>query len=883
MRYYVLLGLVLCHAAVFGQSVADSLIRDGNYTAVLEWIERQPTSTSIELKQTRARALIGLGRFGEAGALLNDLLRDTSSDSPVYPDLLNLRGFLNMNTGRNDAAREDFTAALKGYAAANFTVHPSVASCHSNLGTLYVNTGKYQQAEDQFSQSLNIRVRLYGASHPEVAAALNDLGLVYAQTDPGKALTYYGNARDWYASYYGKDHPKIAITSTNLGILHKGREDFSKAIQSFEEALRIWQRVFPDGHPNQALVLSYLAQTYFSLGNTVKARSLFREALKQYRSAYGERHPDLSATYNQLATLYIKEKSYDSALVILQQALVANTKSFSIQDLNVNPASQDHFNPYVMLYTHQLKAQVLETRYYAHTLRLEDLRRAVRSIAICDTLINSIRRQSPEETDKIRLGTIVHEVFEDGVRLCHAIGELSVHSGPWEEQAFHYAEKSKAAVLLESIAEASARSYAGLPDSLLESERNLKAKLQVATRRLAELAGREEEAGVRSELFRLKQEQTQFTEYLSKMYPRYFNLKYQESVPSVSELQDRIGPKEAVVSYFVAEKNPVLYIFTLTKKHFKVDVRTINGDLNRLINGFYNSVKLGNHTTYTKSAPQLSALLKPDLPARVKDVIVIPSGALSKIPLEALPLHKRDKSKAFASSYWINRWAIAYDFSTALMVSPSEAVTETNQRILLCAPVRFSPERRLSELPGTQSEVDSIARLFPHGQTVLIGAAASEEAFRNSDLKQYRYIHLATHGLADEGAPELSRIFLRETENADGDLFTGEIYNLNLKADLVTLSACQTGLGKVHRGEGMMGLSRALRYAGAEKVVVSYWSVSDEATARLMVNFYRNFTTTKASGTPDYFSALAEAKRSMIADKTFKDPFYWAAFVVLGY
>ena len=883
MRYHILLVLTLCYATVFGQSVADSLIRDGNYAAVLEWIDGQPTTMTVELKQARARALIGLGRFGEAGTLINGLFKDASSGTLAYPDLLNLRGFLNMNTGRNDAAHEDFMAALKGYTAAHFSVHPSVASCHSNLGTLYVNTGKYQQAEDQFLQSLNIRIRLFGTSHPEVAAALNDLGLVYAQTDPGKALTYYGKARDWYASNYGKDHPKIAITSTNLGILHKGQEDFSMAIQNFNEALRIWQRVFPDGHPNQALVLSYLAQTYFSLGNTATAHTLFRDALKQYRSAYGDRHPDLAATYNQLATLYIKERSYDSALVILQQALIANTKSFTSQELNVNPSSQDHFNPYVMVYTHQLKAQVLETRYYAHTLRLEDLRRAVHSIAICDTLINSIRRQSPEETDKIRLGSIVHEVFEDGVRLCHAIGELSVHPRSWEERAFRYAEKSKAAVLLESIAEASARSYAGLPDSLLESERNLKARLQVAARRLAEVAGQEEESVVRSELFRLKQEQAQFTEYLSIKYPRYFNLKYQESVPDVSELQNLIGPEDAVVSYFVAEKNPVLYIFTLTKKKFTVDVRAIRGDLNRLINGFYNSIKLGNHTTYTKSAPALSALLKPDLPARVKDVVVIPSGALSKIPLEALPLRKRDRSQAFASRYWINRWTIGYDFSTALMVGGSESETETNRRILLCAPVQFSPTRRLSDLPGTQMEVDSIARLFPGAQTMLTGASASEEAFRNFDLKQYRYIHLATHGLADEAAPELSRIFLRESENADGDLFTGEIYNLNLKADLVTLSACQTGLGKVHRGEGMMGLSRALMYAGAEKVVVSYWSVSDEATAQLMVNFYRNFANTNTMGSSSYSAALAEAKRSMITDEKFKDPFYWAAFVMLGY
>lgn len=883
MRFFGLLLIFLAKEFVTAQSVPDSLIHDGLFLETLEWIDRQENPESAGLIQYKVRALISLGRFDEASEWIEDVLKKTTTSSFLYPGLLNLRGFLFMNTGRNDRAREDLTTALSLYTKGTIEDSLSMAKCHANLGNLYFNTGKYRQAEDQFIHSMNIRLKLFGVSHPEVAAAFNDLGLVYSQTNPELALDYYSKALEWYTINYGKEHAKTAIAFTNLGILYKKLGNIPFALINFEDALRIWKRIFPGGHPNQALVLSYLAQTYTAFDEVASARTLYREAIRQYRAAYGKKHPDLAATSNQLATLYIKISLYDSALLILQEALEFNSDQFTNKGIGSNPVAQDHFNAYVMLYTHQLKASALENRYYSKTLKLKDLRLAVYSLAICDTLVHSIRRQSSEETDKIRLGSLVHEVYEDGVRLCYAIAGVSPDPRPWEERAFRYVEKSKSAVLLEAIAEASARSFAGLPDSLLQVERKLKGDLEVNTRRLAELAGGREEQIVRSALVRLKQDQSEFTAYLQKNYPRYFNLKYQELVPKVSELQQRISADHAFVSYFVAEKNAAIYIFTLTKSSLKVQVRNIPGDLNRLVNGFYNSIKLNNPSTYQQVAPVLARLLEPDLPKQIRKVVIFPSGVLSKIPFEALPAHRKEVNNEFAATYWVNRWSIAYEFSTAMISGEAPAYQDDKKEILLCAPIDFSPSRMLASLPGTAVEVDSIANLFPGMYTRLTGPEASEEKFAQLDLLRFRYIHLATHGLADESAPELSKIYFQESGRTDGDLFAGELYNLSLDADLVTLSACQTGLGKVHRGEGMMGLSRALRYAGAQKVVVSYWSVSDQATAKLMVDFYRDIKASLASGWADYAVSLAQAKRRMITMHPFKNPFYWAAFVELGY
>ena len=879
MRYLVFY-LLLLPALAYGQTIADSLVGEGNYSSALKWIARQPEQVKPSLQPTRARALISLGKFAEAGAIIEQLITDSKGDEAASADAFSLRGFLNMNTGRNDLALEDLSVGLAHYAGAGRGESKQAALCHSYLGTLYYNTGKYRQAEDQFLRSLEIRTRQWGENHPEVGSVLNDLGLVYGQTSPFKALEQYDRVLALYASTYGPQHPKNAIVYSNIGIMYKKMGLHEEAIAQFEKASSIWRLVYRNGHPNQALVLSYLGQTHAALKNTEQASRYFHQALRQYRTAYGERHPDIAATCNQFAQFHAGEGRYDSALFYLRSAMAANSRHYSGSDPNANPVSADHFNPYVLLYTLQLKAEVLEMQHYGKTLRARDLRQAVAALDVCDTLISMIRRQSTEETDKITLGSIANEVYEDGVRICQAVSEMEVRPRPWLEHAMRFAEKSKAAVLLEAIADASAKSFAGLPDSLLEKERNLRADLSMMNRRLAESAGTSAEATVRSQLFALKVAQEEFTATLRRDHPRYFNLKYQGALPGVLELQQLIGPETAVVSYFIAEKNQTLYLFTVTREGFSVKVRKLPPDLNRVIKGYYNALLYDQPAIYRSTAPQLAALLDPGLGRDIRRLYIVPAGPLGTLPFEALPSGKRSVGESFANAYWIERYSIGYEFSTALLAGNANGPLATGDRVLLCAPVNFGEDRGLNELPGTRDEVRSIASLFQDSHDLLLDQEASETGLRSRDLSKYRYLHLATHGIAEETSPELSRIYLNRSDRDDGDLFSGEIYNLTLQADVVTLSACQTGLGKVSKGEGVIGLSRALRYAGARHVIVSYWSVSDESTARLMVDFYRNF---RGWSRPDYQEALAMAKRSLIASKKFSHPFHWAPFVVLGF
>jgi CHAT domain-containing protein len=188
-------------------------------------------------------------------------------------------------------------------------------------------------------------------------------------------------------------------------------------------------------------------------------------------------------------------------------------------------------------------------------------------------------------------------------------------------------------------------------------------------------------------------------------------------------------------------------------------------------------------------------------------------------------------------------------------------------------------------LKGTRTEADQIAQLVKAsgGQADLwLDFAASEEGVKTKEIKKYRVVHFATHGLLDAERPQFSGVILSLVGNqgaVDGFLRTDEVFNLKLGSPVVMLSACETGLGKEKRGEGVIGLTRAFLYAGAPTVGVSLWSVSDRSTAELMTEFYRNLL-----GQPggSLTAAMRTAQQKMIAGKKYSNPFYWAPFVLVG-
>ncbi|MCZ0900365.1 CHAT domain-containing protein, partial [Microcoleus sp. HI-ES] len=190
---------------------------------------------------------------------------------------------------------------------------------------------------------------------------------------------------------------------------------------------------------------------------------------------------------------------------------------------------------------------------------------------------------------------------------------------------------------------------------------------------------------------------------------------------------------------------------------------------------------------------------------------------------------------------------------------------------------------QLSRLKFTRQEAQIIQALVPaNSSTESLDFAASRAAATSQNLSQYKIIHFATHGLANSTNPELSGIILSLVDEKgnplNGFLRLTDIFNLKLAADLVVLSACQTGLGQNIQGEGMVGLTRGFMYAGAQRVVVSLWNVDDEGTATLMSSFYQGML--QKGLTPA--AALRAAQLEMLKQEEWRSPYYWAAFTLQG-
>jgi CHAT domain-containing protein/predicted negative regulator of RcsB-dependent stress response len=883
---------LLLHAVVisgFSQKevrIADSLIINAEYDKALAYVDKaedrnDPTLFAL-LQNKKAQTLIHLGKLEEAEALLKSLLEKNTSAFISGITTTNL-GFLFFNQGRNDLALESLQQAMQHFEEANASTSIEASMTLAHLGQIYKSTGKHEQAEEQLQMALTYRLAKLKPDDELIAASYNDLGIVYTNVDNDKALTYYEKALAIYEKIHGKDHLKIALSNINIGINYQLLQLYGDAVNNFENALRILEKVYPQPHPQKAFVLYNLGDVYKSMKNVNAATGYYQKALRMFQESYGTKHPEVARVYNAIGNIELGANQFDKALINYQKALQSNISDFNNEDVNVNPPLKTFYHGYVLLYTLMFKAQAYEARHLGKTLKFSDLTQALKTLHVCDTLIDKLRQQSTNENDKMALGAIATEVYADGVRVAYEAAQKALHKKEPLEQAFYFAEKSKSAALLDAISDSDAKSFAGIPADLLNEEKDLKASIALIAQKLSQKPTPEEEKYLRETAFNLNRQYESFVKTLESKYPQYFNLKFNAASPSIRDVQSLLKDKTAVLSYFIDEKNSRMYIFKITRDQYKLTEQGLPGDFDKFITAFRNGIYFNEIQTYKRSGQTLGKLLIPKgISNKITDLVILPTGRLGIIPFEALLMGKSEFDYKNLP-YLLKRFSVRYEFSAGLLLQKSKQPKNQESSIFLCAPITFPEKEKLNELPGTESEVMEISQLFASRNlknAVYTRDKADEQLVKSDRLKNFSVLHFATHGVVDEKEPELSRIFLQNSSQAeDGNLFAGEIYNLELNANLVTLSACQTGLGKISKGEGVIGLSRALVYAGAKNIIVSFWSVADESTAELMKDFYKNLLETKTS----YSQNLRAAKLGLIRSADYSAPYYWAPFILVGF
>ena len=587
-------------------------------------------------------------------------------------------------------------------------------------------------------------------------------------------------------------------------------------------------------------------------GDYVKANDYLHEALAIRLEVLDKLHPEVAESYQHLAEVHEQKHDFIRALAYCQKSLISLISGFDEQSIYSNPPLDDKSAETYLLNALKLKAEVFARLSEQSGTR--DLEMAFSTYQLASELIDKMRTGYKAEGSKLFLGGKAVGIYEKAIATALKLYEITqddVH----KEAAFQFAEKGKASVLSQALQESQAKAFAGIPDTVLAKERQLRIDLTFYDTQIQKERQKKENQDAtkiqdfESRYFSLRTDYDSLIEELEKTYPRYYDLKYQTKTASVSELQARLDPQTTVVEYFVGEQS--IYVFTVAKGHF--GITTVPKDtlfethIEQLRSAIDKSGGEGEYEPYVTSAHKLyRSLIQPvEHHLQTESLVLIPDDVIAHIPFEALlNVEVIDtKSKDYSSlSYLLKRYEISYAYSANLLLKQLRQNPASSKDYLAFAPIfenGFGTENRAAELVNANRKLDVsraaysasllasreevlgiqqlfrksynffdrlVDRIFDRRSRVYLASQADEENLKKEALKNYRYVHFATHGFANENAPDLSGVVLAHdsTSSEDDVLFLNEIYNLELDAELVTLSSCESGIGKQVKGEGLL-------------------------------------------------------------------------------
>jgi len=522
--------------------------------------------------------------------------------------------------------------------------------------------------------------------------------------------------------------------------------------------------------------------------------------------------------------------------------------------------------------------------------------------------LEKIRTQTAFSEMKGTFMEKVYEQYEETV--------LFMLENKFYDKAYKYAEAMRARVFLDRMGEGLVPLEKGLKPDLMEKRDNLVARLSALTKQMQETAGKDGK-----KLEELKRQyrkvESEFEDLLITIRlenPEYAAVKYPQPI-TVKDVQANVlRPGETLVSYFVSPEK--LYVFIVSKDHFKVVPIKINEkEVSGLIKLYNDTLTGDNPNTFSRHCTTLYEKLFKPVEEYVKegqDIIIVPDGELAKIPFETLATGRDEKGRP---TYLLEKYRLRYVQSASLLSLLRKHYrrdSPTQNFIGFGDPVydykNFKEGKAERGKPGSARD-DEIAglfrdqydrekgdwgRLLASGEEVRTIAdlfkkknyrsisnlrkEATEDKAKAADLKDFDYLHFSCHGVLGD---MFQGLVLSQIPGAseDGYFTLNEVMNCDYHAKLVVLSACRTGSGKLEKGEGVTGLTRAFMYAGSPAVVASLWKVKDEATKELMIKFYENMIE-KGMTKPE---ALRRAKLAMIErGGDYASPYYWSAFVLYG-
>ncbi|MEN8185798.1 MAG: CHAT domain-containing tetratricopeptide repeat protein [Bacteroidota bacterium] len=877
------------------------------------------------------------GAYKKADLLLSNLIsdiKDNNLEEKYLSVTLLLKAKIETNIGLYNKSNKSIRKALNFFLKAKDSFY--IADALNAIGVNHYFLADYDSTKIYYEKSYDIKKKIAIAPYDMAISAYN-LAILYEDlAKPEKALELYIEAEQ---NLLDSNSKKNFLSDVYVGIAHLyfyEYRDINEAEKYAEKAMDIGMKNYGEFNPNMTFVYTSYANILESKEKYKESIELLKKSLKIRETTFGINHKWTCESYYDIANAYELDEQYGKAEVFYKKAIdigekinaklyLANAKTelaklYSEQKINsieaqklleesletktsifgskneivtenfrflaLNAKNQkdkhkfhfylnkvfssgnyfkDSLNKIIAPFEVLKSLELLGDWYqeeYEENADIESLNKQFDLIDQEVALIHHSQNNFTSDRSKIQFANNYRDIFEKGLNTCWILYEKTKDK-KYLEKAFQLFETNRNTTLLEGLQDIKYKLYSDIPEEMLEKERQIKQDLakinmDLYYEKTASNPDKEFLSELINERIVISTKLDSLHKVFREKYPKYASLKFKNKKIKISDIQKNMDHNMQLITYFLGEED--LYSFTIIKKEvifLKSAVANKISDLVESLNDEIISLKSTESTSNQLYTVLMSEQLKPDK----KKIVIIPDHVLNYIPFELLQNNDNESV--------INNFTVSYTGSARLFL---ELDNSFFQYKLPNYWVGFSPDYKDRNQLINTDEITSINDIVD-GTTFIENASTIENFKKNN--QNHHILHLAMHAEIDNENPMFNKLVF-----ADGDLTSSEIYNLNNKANLAVLSACNTGFGKLEKGEGVMSMARAFHFSGVPSVVMSLWRVPDKETKKIMVSFYKFLN----EGL-DKDEALQMAKKEYLIntdDIILKHPFYWSGFVLNG-
>ncbi len=756
--------------------------------------------------------------------------------------------------------------------------HPEIAFSSNNLGILYMEFGSYERALGLFNHSLDIRNRQADVNRYELGKINSNIGVLY------KKKGQYELARKYLENAIGfveeSPSPKVWAYYNNLGTICFVLKQYEEAGINYEKANDI---IFenPDKFTYESAVVSYnISELNKAKGDFKKSIKNSEFAINTYSRFFSSNHPNVLKSKKHLADIYLENQELEKASGLLDEI---------IDSVEV----RDFVSWWVALEVLNLKTD-LHLMKYKESGEVEWLESSLEILERGDSLISELQFYSHEDEDRLKLNESLSSWYKSA---------MDVNAGLYQQKAsdsclgkmFGYVEKSKANTLMQSIRSNEALRFSGVPENMLEQEGDLSKEIRYLESKLSAALLKKDSVKIaryERKLFNKKEGYSALINQLEIDCPEYFELKYKPDDISLEKVKNNLEQDEVLLQYYLSDT--LLYVLKITVDNAQLFSLDVGIGFTDSVAHFITIITEGKRSfdpllyenelnVFSKQSRHFYKLvLEPLLPdvSAYKRLIILPDGILHYMPFDVLLTDDvKEEMKVYNSlPYLIKRVPITYGISANILFRENRTSDWNDNSPYLGFAADYK-NTELVELPAAQKGVLQLADKL--GGQAIVGPAATKKRF--TDLAESsRVLHLALHGILSDETPMLSALeFSMNTDTTQSAKLTvQEIYNLNVRAELVVLGACQTGTGAIRKGEGVMSIGRAFSYAGGTGMVMSLWSVPEWQTTKIVDDFFNGIFQNLSKD-----EALRQAKLNYLQNTPPRTahPVFWAGMNYSGH